>query len=159
MDRAPGAETTALTAANYIVWRCQMHGDTITNLKLQKMLYYAQGWFLAFYDRPLFSDSLRAWIRGPVQYEVWQSFNHYRWEPITKKVRKPAVSTHAQVHLDDVIKVYGDISAYTLERMTHGEPPWIRARGSLRPDQRSTAVISLDDMKAYFLELANEPES
>ena len=39
-------------------------GDSISNLKLQKLLYYAQGFSLAFFDRPLFSESIKAWASG-----------------------------------------------------------------------------------------------
>lgn len=154
---AKRVETTARAVANYIVWRCQRHGDSITNLKLQKLLYYAQGWFLALHERPLFRDPLRAWVRGPVQYEVWKVFNEFKWRPITKQVSKPKLSELAQDHLDEVIEVFGDYGAYTLERMTHRERPWLRARGDLASDASSSNIISLDDMRAYFSEIANEP--
>lgn len=150
-------ETTARAAANYIIWFCQRHGDPITNLKLQKLLYYAQGWFLALHGRPLFNDPLRAWVRGPVVYEVWKNFKEFRWDPITMTMPKPSVSELARDHLEEVIEVYGDYSALTLERMTHNEPPWRQARRGLDASAPSTAAISLADMKAYFTELADEP--
>jgi uncharacterized phage-associated protein len=152
-------ETTALAAANYIVWFAQRHGDSITNLKLQKLLYYAQGWFLALYGRPLFQESLRAWVRGPVEYGVWQAFNGFKWNPITRDVAKPKLSELAQDHLDEVIEVYGDYSAYTLERMTHNEEPWLLARRGLESHERSTVIISQEAMRAYFSKLADEPVS
>jgi uncharacterized phage-associated protein len=37
----------------------------ITNLKLQKLLYYTQAWYLAFTGQPLFSESIEAWVHGP----------------------------------------------------------------------------------------------
>ena len=151
------SETTARAAANYILWFCQQHGDPITNLKLQKLLYYAQGWFLALYGRPLFREPLRAWIRGPVEYGVWKAFNEFRWEPITKKIAKPAISTFDQNHLQEVLDVYGDFSAYTLERMTHEEEPWLHARAGLSPNERSAAMISLEEMRTHFSKLADEP--
>ena len=140
-----------------IIWFCQRHGDPITNLKLQKLLYYAQGWFLALHGRPLFDEPLRAWVRGPVVYEVWKNFKEFRWDPITMTMPKPSVSELARDHLEEVIEVYGDYSALTLERMTHNEPPWRQARRGLDASAPSTAAISLADMKAYFTELADEP--
>ncbi len=41
-------------------------GDLISNLKLQKLLYYAQGFHLALYDEPLFPEAIEAWTHGPV---------------------------------------------------------------------------------------------
>ena len=70
---------------------------------------------------------------------------------------KPSVSELARDHLEEVIEVYGDYSALTLERMTHNEPPWRQARRGLDARTPSTAAISLADMKAYFTELADEP--
>ena len=36
-------------------------GELLSNLKLQKLLYYAQGFYLALYDKPLFEDRIEAW--------------------------------------------------------------------------------------------------
>ena len=41
-------------------------GDGISNLKLQKLCYYAQGFYLAQHDTPLFEDTIEAWQHGPV---------------------------------------------------------------------------------------------
>ena len=150
-------KTTARAAANYIIWSCHKHGDQITNLKLQKLLYFAQGWFLALYGKALFPEPLRAWMRGPVEYGVWKKFSEFRWEAITRKIARPKISELAVRHLDEIMQVYGDYSAYTLERMTHDEGPWRRARGALDDRERSTREISIEDMREHFTRLANEP--
>ena len=52
-------------------------GDNITNLKLQKLLYYQQGYHLAVFDTPLFNEAVEAWIYGPVvpvAYDYFQQF-------------------------------------------------------------------------------------
>ena len=46
--------------AHYLIWFCHEHGDSITNLKLQKLLYYAQGWFLGLTGKILFSSRIEA---------------------------------------------------------------------------------------------------
>ncbi|MGK8328482.1 Panacea domain-containing protein, partial [Pseudomonas aeruginosa] len=50
-------------------------GDLVSNLKLQKLVYYAQGFHLAVYDEPLFTDSIEAWTHGPVVPNV---YHHYK---------------------------------------------------------------------------------
>ena len=155
MTEVRRAETTAHAAASYLVYESQLHGDPMTNLKLQKLLYYAQGWFLALYDRLLFAAPIRAWVRGPVVYEVWKTYSAYKWTPIEHKVRRPSLSDLAQHHLDEIIEVYGDHSAHTLERMTHSEAPWLNARGALDKHERSANIIPLDAMRAYFTTLAD----
>jgi len=53
-------------------------GDTISNLKLQKLLYYAQGLHLAIYrGAPLFEEQLLAWNYGPVVECVYSRFKEY----------------------------------------------------------------------------------
>lgn len=41
-------------------------GELISNLKLQKLLHYAQGFYLALYDQPLFHEPIEAWAHGAV---------------------------------------------------------------------------------------------
>lgn len=36
-------------------------GELMTNLRLQQLLYLAQGWHLARYGRPLFEEKIKAW--------------------------------------------------------------------------------------------------
>jgi uncharacterized phage-associated protein len=50
---------------------CNEYGDTLTNLKLQKLLYYAQGWYLAMHDEPLFDEPLEAWTLQPRLWKNW----------------------------------------------------------------------------------------
>ena len=49
-------------------------GEYISNLKLQKLLYYAQGSFLAVTDSPLFDDPIVAWQHGPVVESVYHEY-------------------------------------------------------------------------------------
>lgn len=148
------AESTAEKVAEYLVAFSQKHGDPITNLKLQKLLYYAEGWYLALYGRSLFSDPIQAWVRGPVVYSVWRRYKDYKWKPIAKKIDMPIVSAAMSRHIDELMSVYGDFSAFTLERMTHDEPPWKKARVGVSDGDPSNAPISRDEMKAYFRSLA-----
>ena len=55
------AVSTAQDVASFFVSSFQKAGDPVTNLKLQKLLYYAQGWYLAFTQSPLFEERIEAW--------------------------------------------------------------------------------------------------
>ena len=57
-------------------------GDMMTNLRLQKLLYFAQGWHLARFGRPLFDASIEAWPYGPVVPEVYRAYKEYGREGI-----------------------------------------------------------------------------
>eukprot|EP00826_Nyctotherus_ovalis_P042107 TRINITY_DN4299_c0_g1_i16.p2 TRINITY_DN4299_c0_g1~~TRINITY_DN4299_c0_g1_i16.p2 ORF type:complete len:120 (+),score=6.22 TRINITY_DN4299_c0_g1_i16:161-520(+) len=52
--------------------------DEITNLKMQKLLYYAQGTYLALKDEKLFDEDLVAWTHGPVVKEIYYDFCQYK---------------------------------------------------------------------------------
>ena len=57
----------AIDIAKKIICKTDVeHGDTLSNLKLQKLLYYMQGFHLAFFDEPFFNESIEAWTYGPV---------------------------------------------------------------------------------------------
>ena len=49
-------------------------GDLVTNLRLQKLLYFAQGWYLARYGKPLFEDDMLCWKYGPVVRTVYDKY-------------------------------------------------------------------------------------
>ncbi len=49
-------------------------GDFLSNLKLQKLVYYAQGFHLALFNRPLFMAAIHAWQHGPVVPELYHAY-------------------------------------------------------------------------------------
>ena len=51
--------------------------ELITNLKLQKLLYYAQGCVMALTDEPLFDEDIQAWEHGPVVPEIYHKYKSY----------------------------------------------------------------------------------
>jgi uncharacterized phage-associated protein len=130
-------------------------GHPITNLKLQKLLYYAQAWHLAFYGRPLFGERIEAWVHGPVVPPVFGDFKHYGWSPIEPVAIPPSPSAPVRVHVDCVYQTYGGFSANDLERMTHQEDPWKNARNGLPLGAPSKAVISHESMKRYYRSVLN----
>lgn len=144
---------TASELARYIIKHFQEAGDPITNLKLQKLLYYVQGWTLALLNRPAFADDMQAWIHGPVQPSVYGSYKGYRWNPIVEEVAEPQLDSQFEGLVLEVLRIYGVESAYELELRTHSEAPWIIARGGLAADQSSTASITKDSIQAYFNQL------
>jgi uncharacterized phage-associated protein len=143
----------AREVADAFIAFCNEHGDTLTNLKLQKLLYYAQGWYLAMHDEPLFNEPLEAWIRGPVVPEVFREFKDAGAKPIGLEPRPlQAFPSKLMEHVKDVWEAYGDLSSFSLERLSHNEPPWRSARQGLPPDAACNHRLDLDLMRAFFKE-------
>jgi uncharacterized phage-associated protein len=141
---------SANVVADFFLCFAHDHGDLMTNLKLQKLVYYAQAWFLAIYDEPLFGDRLEAWVHGPVQPELYQRFKAHKWNPIPDECKWPDFSDVVKAHLDEIMDVYGDLTAHHLERLVHQESPWIEARRGLPPDESSNNEISWENMKTFY---------
>jgi uncharacterized phage-associated protein len=122
--------------------------NPISNLKLQKLLYYAQAWHLALFKQPLFEEEIEAWVHGPVVPQIFRRYRDCKWNPITNggAIPSPSLSTH----LDEVWRVYGNLSAFDLERLTHSEDPWRIARDGLPSDASSNAIIEKSSMQEYY---------
>jgi uncharacterized phage-associated protein len=148
--------TTAKRLADYILSESEKRGIAVTNLKLQKLLYYCQGWYLAFCDEPLFPERIEAWIHGPAVPPVFGCFKEYRWKTIpggTASIEDGSPDYTLPEHVSRILDAYGDMSGRELEMMTHAEKPWIAARGKLPPDVPSNAVITDGSMREYFREM------
>ena len=121
-------------------------GDSISNLKLQKLVYYAQGFSLALHGKPLFSEAIEAWAHGPVVPELYQKYKSYGCRGIEKPkdIDFDKYSNEVKDLLNDVWNVYGQYSAWRLRALAHEEPPWQVAYNS------GTSVISHKELTEYF---------
>ncbi len=120
-------------------------GDLISNLKLQKLVYYAQGCHLALYDEPLFEDRIEAWLHGPVVPSLYREYKTYGAAPIPNPGDTDCskFDDEEREFLDEVYHVYGQFSAWKLKNMTHEDGPW-------RVASENQEAISNRSMKAYF---------
>ena len=130
-------------------------GDSITNLKLQKLLYYAQGVSLALNDAALFTDPIEAWTHGPVVPVVYRQYKQHGGESIpVEQVNIDRYPADIREVLDEVNEVFGQFSASKLRAMTHSEPPWKQTpqgcviTHQLMKDYFKTVVTPDDDPKA-----------
>ena len=142
------------TVADYFLSLAEPEtGDAMTHLRLQKLVYYAQGWHLAMITKPLFSNELEAWPHGPVSPALFTKLKEYGFNAIPRAALKTDLSVldaATRKILDDVWRVYGQFTAKRLEEMTHNERPWIEARAGLPPEAKSNNKISQDVMREYF---------
>jgi uncharacterized phage-associated protein len=126
--------------------------DCLCHLRLQKLLYYVQGWHLGAYGKPLFPGRIEAWTHGPVVKEVYAAFAGYKYNSIPPSEGRDSatLSKGEKDFVRCVWEQYKQYSATALRDMTHGEYPWKRARGRLGPYQKSSEEIIHDSMRNYF---------
>lgn len=116
----------------------------ITAMKLEKLVYYCQGWHLAHHHHVLFNEPIEAWQQGPVVRDLYDRhrrqylISSWPWgdESALNPVEKRTVQW--------VISEYGDFSAVELSRMTHHELPWKAARGLLPDSEPSSEQLSIE---------------
>ena len=138
----------SIDVANYFLSQCsEESGDLISNLKMQKLVYYAQGFHLAVYDTPLFQEEIQAWLHGPVIPVLYSHYKPYGSAaiPLPSEVDFDNYDANTRDLLDDVYNVYGQYSAWKLRDLTHQEPPWVdAAKAGLN------SVISHSSLQEYF---------
>ena len=133
----------ALDIANKIVSKTDLeHGDTISNLKLQKMMYYQQGFHLAYFGTPLFDEDIVAWQYGPVVPSVYKEYKSFESNSISTSKEGISLSDDEEELFNNVYEEYNQFSAVALLKMTHEESPW--------KTTEINSVISRDKMMSFF---------
>jgi len=122
----------------------------MTNMKVQKLLYYSQSLHLALYDEPLFDEEIQAWRYGPVCPPAYRFYSEFEAAqlPIPDKEFLLQISDDKEELLEEIWEYFGGYHAYLLSDMTHVEFPWKKARKGLPSHASSTEPILLEDMKA-----------
>lgn len=142
---------TAREIADWLLAWAEHNDAPVSNLKMQKLLYYAQGHHLGDHDEPLFHDDLQAWAHGPVVPSVYRAFKTSGNEPIDPD---DALGDDfdwgdyrdVEAHLIKVWNTYGHLEAWSLRERTHREAPWQDAF----EDGVRNIIIPKDELKKFF---------
>jgi uncharacterized phage-associated protein len=134
----------------------------MTPMKIQKLLFYLNGWQLAVTGKPAILGSFEAWKYGPVVPSIYRELKRYGAEPITEYLKeydpesesmKPFVVADSESEFQEILDLtwqkYAGIDPLRLSAMTHApNTPWAMAR------KRGDTVIDNDTIKNYFIGLA-----
>ena len=115
-----------MKAARYLVFLSYGENrNSLTPLKLQKLLYLAQGWSYVWDGVPVFEDEFCAWQYGPVNEQVYEAFKQYGRSEIPQKegIARLEDETVADT-LEAIWLEYGKRTAYDLVELTHNQEPW-----------------------------------
>lgn len=147
------ARHDALGVATWFLAWAEGEDAPVSNLKLQKLLYYAQGHCLGLNHAPLFDDRIEAWAHGPVVPTVYHRFKASGSRAIELDAELAASFDWDEYRdveqlLIRVWNTYGPYDAWALRNRTHGEAPWVKA---FAPDERAIE-ISQASLEAFFTE-------
>lgn len=132
--------------AEYLVRYFEVRESSLTNLKLQKLVYYAQGIALGRYSVRLFNEPILAWEHGPVVRELYDHYKGNGKLPISsnpsQEIQTVLDNDLVKKILDETISIYGLYTPWVLRDKTHNETPWLETE----KDQE----IGIDKLISFF---------
>lgn len=131
--------------------------EPMTHLRLQKLLYYVQGWSLAIRGNPVFSEPIEAWKDGPVVPEVYQVFKDFGAAPIPAPPRTKLPDDIAGF-VRSIWEAHKQYSATALRAKTHNEETWSQARRGLPSGASSSEEITHEAMILFFTKEFNRKQ-
>jgi len=154
----------ARAIANFLLDHAESRGRKLTVMALLKIIYFAHGWHLAKFGKPLISNEFEAWQEGPVVRVVYTCFRESAGNPIGDRARRfNAISRrYEQVRynickeqsqlLVNILDAYGHLHAFRLSELTH-EPgsPWDQVWNA--PERKITVGMRIENeaIRRHFL--------
>lgn len=136
---------SAYDIADYIIQQYDSQGKTVSNLKLQKILYFIQAEFLVSIKKPCFTEQIEAWSFGPVVPEIFCKYRVYGCINIPVSKNKIRLTTKDTAMINDIINECDKYSASELTQITLHQLPWINAY-----EQGCKNIILNGDIQKYF---------
>jgi uncharacterized phage-associated protein len=160
--------------ANLMLDEADRIGISITNLALQKLLYFAHGIFLNETKQPLVSGYFEAWQYGPVHPATYKAFRSAGSEPIRFRAESQDIFTGSSKPIpipdnpvvrrlvQQVLNSYGKLSAGRLVDIAHAKNcPWDfivdKARTSVAFGLRIPDTVILDRFKYHKVSVGAKP--
>lgn len=134
----------------------------LTNLKLQKLVYIAHGYFLGWKGKPLVQDPVEAWKYGPVIRSIYKQFkgssdviNVTNEDILTDLDNDP----DANDCIAKVLDLYGNFTAKELVDITHQkDTPWFDAWNNIFSIFSSRKIIDNNEIKNHYRKVINTPD-
>lgn len=132
------------TAASYIYEKYKSEfGTTIDEMKLHKLLYFAQRESIIQTGNPLFDATFRGWKYGPILKEIRESYKNSSFVPVTSS----SDIDEMEPIVDTVFEQYAEKDSWSLSRLTHGEYSWKKSREGIPENINSDKTINVEDIR------------
>ncbi|WP_176557783.1 Panacea domain-containing protein [Sporolactobacillus terrae] len=130
--------------ANKILQLADKENIGISNLKLQKLLYFAQAYSIAKTGDPLIDQDFEAWTYGPVVPSIYRKYKEYGYHSIPKSNEKINLDDNQNEIINTVFSQLGNMNPFDLVDITHKHKPWKKRYGQVDP------VIRISDFKDFY---------
>ncbi len=132
------------TVASYIYEKYKSKfGTTIDEMKLHKLLYFAQRESIIQTGNPLFDATFRGWKYGPILKEIRESYKNSSFVPVTSS----SDIDEMEPIVDTVFEQYAEKDSWSLSRLTHGEYSWKKSREGIPENINSDKPINVEDIR------------
>ncbi|MEY8001782.1 Panacea domain-containing protein [Clostridium sp. Mt-5] len=159
----------ALDVARYVINYSNHINSPISNLQLQKIMYYIQAAFLVEKDQRCFHEEILNWTYGPVVDKVYREFRTFGYSPIPKQEEYINIGYHKESSrikiekkkfdenifcnsdkklIQQIVDIYSNMEPFDLVNKTHSEDPWRKTK--------QNDVISIEDIKSYYTDNINK---
>lgn len=138
----------AVEVAEYVIRYCKQHRYFVSNLKLQKILYFIQANFLVELQKSCFCEEIEAWDFGPVIPEVYKAYRMFGNASIPyleKSEIFQSISEKDKKYMDEIIEKCSEYSTSELVAITHRQTPWMEAYQKYYHN-----IISKEAIRDYF---------
>ena len=136
-------EQTLVVAKAFYDLFLEKHNATMDQMRMHKLMYFAQRESLMYNKEPLFAGEFVGWKYGPVLLEVRSEYLKER--PFSDVMDKVCDATMKLVKA--VCERYDNVSSWKLSTLSHGEVSWKRSRRGLESDENGSVKLKLNDMK------------
>lgn len=149
----------------YDIARWFLHTEPMTHKKLQKLLYFSYGIYLAEnndninnLENCLFENNFEAWVHGPVDPKIYSLYKNNGINLLSiESIETFAFEINVMDALNKTMEIYGNYSADELENISHNQSPWKNAREGLLPIEPSNnPLLDVDIFSTFRNELLNE---
>lgn len=120
----------------------------VSNLKLQKLLYFVQAKFLVETGVPCFDDEIQAWEYGPVVPSVYREYKCYGGMPLPTSEDRAflkQITDEDKQRIESIVTYFGLYTATDLVKLTHHQDPWEKAS-----DLGLNSTITPKSIQDYF---------
>lgn len=154
-----------LDVSRFIINYCNEKDYILSNLKLQKILYFIQAYYLSKTEKkqPCFKERIEAWSFGPVVPVAYHEYKRFGstnipnvttyieldeqnfWESKVVKYTDDALEDDDKELIRELVDNFSKISTTRLVQITHNQLPWIEAY-----KQGQNNVITVEAIRSYF---------
>ena len=139
-------DNTIIEVSKYIISKTE-----VTNLALQKLLYYIQIFYKVFFNKWAFISKCSAWDHGPVFGSIYYKYKSFGRSIIEEtETEKINLDSELKLIVDNVIKYFGCYNGSILRSFTHSEKPWNEAY------QTAEKIIEKQVLKEFGEEILNK---